>query len=288
MVVVRLDGGLGNQMFQYACARRLAHVRSVDLKLDISPFAQGSLRSFALDGFRIAAITSSDGEVRIFRLKARLGTILHKRTKRRFGLPIIVRNHSLEFDATIRHLDGNVYLDGYWQSEKYFSDIADLLRSDFRLAQPLPPSEADLLKAICSTNSVAVHVRRGDYVSNPAVAAKHGLCSDDYYRNAVRLMRSHVPDAHLFVFSDEPDWVRRNMEFEGPYTIVQSSGAASHHHDLTLMSSCRHQIIANSSFSWWGAWLNVNPEKIVVSPSSWFREEGHDSGDLVPEPWLRV
>jgi hypothetical protein len=138
---------------------------------------------------------------------------------------------------------------------------------------------------IAGCNAVSLHVRRGDYVSNPDSSRVHGLCGADYHQAAVRRIAEVVPQPHLFVFSDDPQWAAGNLHLDHPATIVTGNDTRRDYEDLHLMSLCKHHIVANSSFSWWGAWLDTNPDKIVIAPERWFAHEQHDTRDLLPPTW---
>ncbi|MHC1697482.1 MAG: alpha-1,2-fucosyltransferase [Geobacteraceae bacterium] len=178
-------------------------------------------------------------------------------------------------------------MDGYWQSEKYFAAIRALLKNEFTLRVPLDGDDLQLAEKIRTCNAVSLHVRRGDYLTNPQAAKHHGTCDRDYYDQAVSFIKQKIPAARLFIFSDDPQWSEANMSYDLPTTIVSKTDGTTEGRDLTLMSSCRHHIIANSSFSWWGAWLGDNPEKLVIAPMHWFNDPARSTGDLIPEGWLR-
>jgi len=136
-----------------------------------------------------------------------------------------------------------------------------------------------------NTNSVSIHFRRGDYVTNPLTSQHHGVCSNKYYQDAISLLKSKISQPHFFLFSDEPEWLKTNVSLQEPFRIIDNNPG---YVDLYLMSNCKHNIIANSSFSWWGAWLNNNPDKIVIAPHKWFNEPGINTYDLIPETWIRL
>jgi len=181
----------------------------------------------------------------------------------------------------------NVFLRGYWQSEKYFIDIADILRQDLMLKSPSSRLNLELAKKIQSSLSVSLHVRRGDYAHDLATHQTHGLLPLDYYRAAINYILRLFSDASFFLFSDDIPWIKENLKIDAPHCYVDHNTPQTDFEDLRLMSLCKHQIIANSSFSWWGAWLCQNPEKVVVAPRQWYRIE-IDTRDLVPEDWIRL
>jgi hypothetical protein len=180
------------------------------------------------------------------------------------------------------------YLQGYWQSEQYFHKYADSIRGQFRFRNDLSGRNADLASQIREGPSVSLHVRRGDYASCPKTRRFHGLCEPSYYVRAIELMRRHTPRFRLFAFSDDPQWVASTLQRDYPEMIVvdHNKGEQSDN-DMRLMSMCNHHIIANSSFSWWGAWLNPDPGKVVIAPRKWFVGDT-DSANRVPENWVRL
>jgi hypothetical protein len=290
MIFARLIGGLGNQMFQYACARRLAHALQAPLKLDLSAFENYGLRPYALDGLSISAEIAPVDEVFKFRRRARIRSRLPELLSRlipgcRYE---VFKERSFEFDSNVLKLRGNILLEGYWQSERYFNDIADIIRREFTLKGTPSETNASLAARIRSTDAVSIHVRRGDYVSNPETRQVHGTCGLDYYQRAVDKIAGIEPHPHFFVFSDDPAWVKENLRLPFPTVVVERTGTYSPCGDLWLMSLCRHNIIANSSFGWWGAWLNSNPNKKVIAPQKWFNLKAYDTRDLIPAHWIRI
>lgn len=278
MIVSELQGGLGNQMFQYAAARSLATARGTEVALDLSWFAQSfddktTKRRYELDCFYLDQHTQ-----RLSRsLSSRLSTLFAKN----------YHEPHFHYDPKFKSLPKSSHLHGYFQSEKYFKPNRQQLLEDFSWTIAATGKNKQLEEAIDShPNSVSIHVRRGDYVQNSTVAQVHGQVSMAYYSAAVKQLLRHVKQPHFYIFSDDPNWTRDNLKFKHPVTYIShnSSGAE----DLRLMQVCKHNIIANSSFSWWGAWLNTNPQKIVISPKTWFSESANDTRDLIPKDWQRI
>jgi Glycosyl transferase family 11 len=172
------------------------------------------------------------------------------------------------------------YHEGYWQSENYFRDCESLIRRELQ-----PKVAVSGCEPMRRCESVSLHVRRGDYVQHETRAAIHGVNLEHYYKRAVALMQERLKNPHFFIFSNEPEWVRKNMRLDAPMTVMDMGAP---HEDLFRMSNCRHHIMANSSFSWWGAWLNPSDEKIVTAPDQWFKAPGYDTSDLIPEGWIKV
>jgi hypothetical protein len=197
-----------------------------------------------------------------------------------------IRERSLRFDPNMLLVAGHVYLEGYWGNEKYFKEIDVIIRHEFTLRDPLGPENEDMARLISSGEAVSIHVRRGDYISDAATHSFHGTCSLEYYQKAVQMMSKTVANPCFYVFSDDIEWCKRNLKFDYPMVYVEQNGIGQAHKDLFLMSRCRHNIIANSTFSWWGAWLNPNRNKIVVAPRRWFSAKV-GSHDLVPASWIR-
>ncbi len=286
MVIVRLTGGLGNQLFQYAAARRLTHVNDSSLKLDISHFGRDPARAYALGHFNIQATIASPEEVAWFsgreiaRRTKRLLHSLHPNPRWKW-----VSQSSLYFDPTILTLKGDVYLDGAWQSEKYFQDIAPVLRRELTVQREPDPANRAMSEEIQRVESVSLHIRRGDYVTNPAIRRMHGLCSLEHYASAIRWLAEQISQPQIFVFSDDPDWAREHLQLDYPATFVRHNRTDKHYEDLRLMSQCHHHIIANSSFSWWGAWLCTYSNKTVIAPCQWFHLTEYNIHDVVPTEW---
>jgi glycosyl transferase family 11 len=293
MVIVRLLGGLGNQMFQYAAGRRMALANEVPLKLDRSWCLHPSHRAYALDGLSVQEAFATPEELREIHgpSAGRVARLVH-RLRQRCGIAYrwtrIQEDCLSPFDRRVLGAAVRTYLDGYWQSEKYFSDIADTIRREFAITSPPSARSRAMAEQIAETESVSVHVRRGDYVSNPRTHLAHGTCTLEYYRECEQLIGRRIADPHFFVFSDDPEWVAANLQFDHPATLVSHDAASTHHDDLRLMSLCRHHVIANSSFSWWGAWLNPRRDKLVLAPRRWGNDARWDDRDLVPDSWIRV
>ena len=202
----------------------------------------------------------------------------------------LVREHSFRYDAGFGQLPGHLLLDGFFQTERYFADCPELIADTFRFPAFAPDDpNTSFLRLIESSRSVSVHVRRGDYVKFASTNAIHGTCSPAYYKNAMDLIRERFADARFFFFSDEPDWVKENLAQGGGTVIAVNTGKDSWK-DMYLMSRCQHHIIANSSFSWWGAWLNRGKEKMIVAPEKWFRttDPFYDTTDLLPAGWIKL
>ncbi|MEW6001826.1 MAG: alpha-1,2-fucosyltransferase [Nitrospirota bacterium] len=291
MVIVRLMGGLGNQLFQYAVARHLAEIHKTVLKIDISGFKRYKSRKYYLSAFKLRENFTTDEEVRplVFKKCGIIGKLI-ARSQFEFLRPSIkyIKERHFHFDPEILKSDDNVYLDGYWQSERYFSDINDIIRREFEIKSPQEGRNKELAEQIASVESVSLHIRRGDYIDNSKTQRVHGCCGMDYYNKCVEYICERVSNPHFFVFADDPEWSRKNLNFPFPLTLVDHNGDDKCYEDLRLMSQCKFHIIANSTFSWWGVWLNVNPSKIVLAPKKWFRSNKYDTKDLYPTSWIKI
>jgi hypothetical protein len=208
-------------------------------------------------------------------------------TEQIIRLPIkYVKERNNYFNSEILSEQSNIILDGYWQSEEYFKDIRDIILDDLTLLSSPDKENKKMLKRINISNSVCLHVRRDDYVSNPLLQKFHGNLTQDYYKKAIGSICDRISDPEFFIFSDEPEWCKRNISTNRPHTYVDINGPDKAPEDLRLMSACKHFIIANSSFSWWAAWLAEKDGTIIIAPKRWYREK--DEGDIVPKRWLRI
>jgi hypothetical protein len=291
MIITKLMGGLGNQMFQYATGRRLAYVHGVKLYLDTTWFKDTNLRNYLLNCFNIKNYIATPKQISKLKLKKngfrqKILTIFFKKSTE-FSSTHIVEKF-FHFNSELMNLPDHVYLDGYWQSEKYFQDIEDILRNEFTVKRPQSGKNLELSEMIESCESVSIHFRRGDYITDPQTIKIHGACDIEYYNKSVQLVAKHLKNPKFFIFSDDSNWVNENLKLNYPTTLVSHNQDVECFEDLRLMSQCKYNIIANSSFSWWGAWLNNKADKIVIAPKRWFRTEERDTRDLLPKSWIRI
>lgn len=290
MIIVQIIGGLGNQLFQYALGSRLAQERNVPLKLDISEFESYTLRNYRLGFFNISAEIARTDEIERFRGK-RLDRRVKRWVERKF-IPLqyrsLVTEKYAQFDPEVLRVRSDVYIAGYWNSEKYFKSIESTIREELTVTAAPDALNAELARRIQSANSISLHIRRGDYASNPETRAMHGLLPIEYYQKALKKLRETIIEPHVFIFSDDPQWARDNLKLDIPVTLVDHNGAEKDYEDLRLMSFCKHHIIANSTFSWWGAWLCTYPQKQIFAPQKWFNKTDVNTSDIVPEDWHRI
>lgn len=290
MVVTRISDGLGNQLFQYAAGLALATRLQTTLSLDASLLAKDPFRCFGLHHFNVRGHIIN----RLQKMLIRVSTtprLLSVRSVIRCWLPKsgyhYFRDRESGYDSIFETLQGNVYLDGYWQSEKYFAGIAETLRQDFTFKNLANDQNRQVMLRIASAPAaVCVHVRRGDYLSNPSYRAKYHFCGLGYYQRAMQVMRTQVENPSYFVFSDDPDWAKVHLPMEGSTEYITFNVGQQDYDDLRLMIACRHFIIANSTFSWWGAWLCAGTDKIVIAPRQWFATERGKTDDLIPNSWI--
>ncbi|CAK0769444.1 alpha-1, 2-mannosyltransferase/rhamnosyltransferase [Gammaproteobacteria bacterium] len=274
-IIVKLMGGLGNQMFQFAAGLSLARKHAVRLKLDISFLNDKTARGF----------TQRDYSLDAFYLVPECETILSLDASS--VPPVRYVEKDFRFDPAFFYLPVNTHLEGYWQSPKYFESIKAELLGAFGLRTGLPPAREALANKIRLDTSICVHVRRGDMVHNAITHAFHGSCGLGYYQAACTLLARRFPDAHFYIFSDEPDWCRSVDLVNGNSCTIVSDGR-SPAEDLYLMGLCRHFVIANSSLSWWAAYLGEHEHKFVIAPAPWFDNLSTDTSDLIPDNWIRL
>lgn len=287
MIIMRLAGGLGNQMFQYAAGRALALDTGQDLVLDKRHYGRAREHGFGLDVFALADRPVPEAELPPYRKDRPLAHLLW--SLRGKG-PAYMREASLAYDPRVAQVTGPVWLEGYFQSERYFARHAETIRAELTPRPAPDPENARWLAEIRDEpRAVSLHIRRGDYVRNPKFAAYHGSCTPAYYAAALDHVAARLgAEPVIFAFSDDPAWVAENLELPAEIRVVGHNGPDRNYEDLRLMSACRHHITANSSFSWWGAWLNPDPAKVVATPDTWFADPSAVNPDIWPEGWARI
>lgn len=288
MIAVNVCGGLGNQLFQYAAARRLALARKTRVAIDGSWYRSvvPGVTPRALELFRypIDAIQFSRRRERLARvLQSRLGPWLCKP----LGFDVVLRERGAGYDSRIELASSRSYLIGYWQSYRYFHEIRDLLKQEIDISRHLSESNAQLCRQMRECDSVFLHVRRGDYVSLPSAASAHGVCSAAYYRSAVEMVRAEIANPVVYVFSDDIRWAKQNLWLPVKHCFVSDERPGRSQDDLHLMSCCRHGILANSSFSWWGAYLSRHDRGLFIAPRNGFHVARKNT-DLYPPGWRNL
>jgi len=297
MIIVRLRGGLGNQLFQYAAAYSLAVNKGVELKSDLYTYTKHAYRKYELSHFNVQLPEATRDEVHGFTGSNPVSRYLNKMNNY-YNCPKVFAQPHYHFYEDFFSLPAPLYLSGYWQSEKYFLPVADHIRRTYTPATPLDSRNADLVAEMRSSNSVALHIRRGDYQSKGYEFFVP--VNIDYYRRALSEIQSRVSNPRFFVFSDDIAWSREQLKDIQNTTFIDHNTGADSYKDMVVMSACRNQIIANSTFSWWGAWLNDFDKKIVIAPKTWFHYNYltkktpvypcryYSDRDLFPASWIRV
>ena len=290
MICVRIIGGLGNQLFQYATGRALALRHGCELLLDISRLQTNTRhvtpRQFELGHFRHQARVATAAETRHLAWLHRVPAFSHWVTPWRTYV-----ERGSGFNASLAELPDNTYLVGYWQSPRYFASVGRQIVAELSAAQPLSPESEAVAEAMSRGPSVALHVRRGDYVNLVQASSLHGSLSLPYYEAALQRVRERVESSRYFVFSDDIPWCRKHLPLGAAEAVyVGHNTGVNAWQDLLLMASCRHHIIANSSFSWWGAWLADQCQDVsgrtVIAPARWFAgQPGEDLSVRFPVHW---
>ena len=290
MIIVELKGGLGNQMFQYAFARNLAHIHNTTLKMDISGYACSSGMPYALSPFNVQENFATTDEIQSFTDPKQTAagkliySLLHNHPKKAQSYIRVKYPH---FNPKYLKLPDNVYLSGYFQSEKYFINIADIIRNEFKIKTEMDSENRNIAEMIQNSQSVSIHIRRGDYITNPKAIQTHGVCGLDYYNRCTEQISLKIKSPRFFVFSDDIDWSRKNIKLPNDAIYVDHNGPNEAYKDLQLMGFCKYHITANSTFSWWGAWLAAYKDKVVFVPKKWFAKNMNTEG-MIPDNWIKV
>lgn len=274
MIYVRLAGGLGNQMFQYALARQLAFGRGAGIKIDDRWYRRQSKRAMLLGGFALELDYCDEDDYAML-AEGKIPVVAD---------PVVTERGWQVFDPTILSSPPPVYLSGYFQSWRYFEAIADEIRQGFTVATPPGPEVLALLHEVVDSESISLHIRRTDYLHRKH--PRETALPLEYYRAALLRILERVDTPKLFVFSDDLAWARDHLDADCSCVFVDLGPDRQDIDDLRLMAACRHHIIANSTFSWWGAWLRGSPEtsQLVYTPAHWIRS-GLDTADLIPAEW---
>lgn len=291
MIIIKLQGGLGNQLFQYSLGRSLSLKLNTELKLDLTAFKTDKNRKYELDKFNIVAKIASENEVKkLVNVKSLVLSKLSKYLTFLYGTSAYISEKKYGFDPRVLNLPDNRYIEGYWQSEKYFKNNSELIKKEFALKSKAIGANFTTLKKITNeNNSVCLHVRRGDYVSDKKAKNIFGIFGLEYYSKSIKLLEKKLDKPSFFVFSDDIDWAKKNIKTKNKIYFIDNNSSNKGYEDLRLMSACKNFIIANSSFSWWGAWLCQNKDKIIIAPKKWFKDSHlADINDLIPKDWLRI
>jgi hypothetical protein len=288
MIIVSLTGGLGNQLFQYAFGKYLAISNNSKLKLDVSSYENYEWHDYSLSPFCIDEIFATTEECDNYK---GIGLNIFQKLYRKVrGLNYLLVEDNFQFNPNYKLQTSPIYLNGYWQSENYFKEIESKLRNDFSFKIPPSKNNEVLIEKMHQENAVSLHIRRGNYVNVSQVNETHGTSSLEYYNEAVEIMSTKVIDPIFYIFSDDILWAKNNLNLNFETVFVDINDSKSDYEDLRLMSNCKHNITANSTFSWWGAWLNTNNSKIVICPKVWFNDKklNDQTNYLIPAEWLRI
>lgn len=299
MILVKLMGGLGNQMFQYAFARCLSYKSKRKLIIDNETGFEDDFygRRYALEVFNIKERIAQVDDIELFtKIKSSSKTFFDKFKKPK-KIEIIDDDLTFKFHEELVRKYDNVYLRGFWQNENYFKPIEKIIHKEFTLKKELSANVKKYQKEIVSANSVALHIRRllgytnDKEKKNEEAVNFHGAVSLDYYKKAVEIIAEQVNNPHFFIFADDVEWAKEHIKLKYPNTFISGKD----YEELILMSSCKHNVIPNSSFGWWGAWLNTNIEKIVIAPKNWFNKNSSEykrwkiaEVDIVPKNWIKI
>jgi hypothetical protein len=277
---------LGNQMFQYAFGFALEKETKIKTFFDMSFFRKKYARPYGLDVFDL-----NTKFVENILLKLQLQLIWkfrkHLKNKSFLGLIFFSEPH-FEYYKYAFKIKPNTYIEGFFQTEKYFEKYEDEIRDAFAFKTKPDKFNLYIMGQMSESNSVSVHIRRGDYVQKKRYQDLYAKCSLDYYKRGVEYIASKYENPKLYVFSDDIQWAKANWDLPYETVFVNHNSGEKNFEDMRLMSLCKHNIIANSSFSWWGAWLNNNKEKIVIAPKKWFNNQKINQEDVIPETWIRL
>ena len=290
IITVNIIGGLGNQMFQFAFGYAVSKESNSKIKLEVSGFNSYNQRHYALDLFNV----KENSELKpkydflINKINSKHNSLLSKVSSKllrellRFTKFYFQERERFVFDQNVFNIKTNTFFYGYWQNEKYFKKYRKELLEIFKL-KDIHSQTQEYLQKITESESVSLHVRREDYINSI-----HDTCDVEYYKKAVLEILKTNKKAHFFIFSDDMHWVKNNLDFIDNKTLVVLESEIPDHEEIYLMSKCEFNIIANSSFSWWGAWLNQNPDKKVIAPKKWIKSSTLNTSDLIPASWVRL
>jgi len=293
-ITIILKGGLGNQLFQYAAAKNIAEKNGAKLYIDAQTGFNGDpfKRSFSLNVFNISSTVLYPKKIikfNVFQINKYFIILLNRLFFLKFRFKIIEKTYQFDPAFEVLTITYPVSLEGYFQSEKYFINIRDILLKEFEFKNPPNPIGQKYLDEISKLNSVSIHFRKYDSPNTIDTSSINGICSLEYYIKAINFIQNNIQTPFFYIFSDDIEWVKKNIDTSGlDVKYISHNGTESNYEDLRLMSACKHNIIANSSFSWWGAWLNKNPDKIVIAPKKWLASDKYDYKDVVPEKWIKL
>lgn len=293
MIISKVISGLGNQLFQYALGRQISIEKNTPLKLDTTFFNSQDLRSYKLNNYNINADIASSEEINYFLYKYNTNMLssrvlrktekLLPRTKRK----LFKEEVPWQYEPELFKVSSNIYIDGYWQHYKYFENIDPLIFKELTIKSPYTDFvQSTIQHIIGNENSVSIHIRRGDYITDKQANNLMGVLPLNYYYSAIDIIKQRILNPTFYIFSDDLEWVKNNLSISSPCRYIDGG---KDYFDLDLMSKCKHNIIANSSFSWWGAFLNKNINKIVIAPKQWVLPESINKNiELIFPSWTKI
>lgn len=283
MTTIKLKGGLGNQLFQYSFGRFLSIKINEEVKLDASSLSgpKDTPRTYALDVFNIYLKMATNIEIEKtkypYGFLSKIFRIINQK---------VLKRYNIGYDEYLLK-SRSKYFEGYFQSYKYLDPIRDVLLTEITLKESIEDKCKEVLENIKKSNSVSIHIRRGDYVNDEKTKQAHNVCDLEYYKKAINIINDKIENPVFFIFSDDINWVRENLKINAETHYV-SNEAIKDFEELIIMSKCYNNIIANSSFSFWGAWLNQNENKIVIAPGKWHNKLDYEYKDLLPGSWIKI
>ncbi|WP_143315763.1 alpha-1,2-fucosyltransferase [Clostridium sp. HBUAS56017] len=286
MIIVRAVGGLGNQMFQYAFYKSLCENNN-HVMFDKSDYRiHNHHNGFEIESiFNVHYVEASEGQIKKISFDKK--SVLYRIANKYFNVQLTKKSEYKEdkciSNVKLKKYDKDIYFDGYWQAEKYFIDVSDQIRKEFVFKNKLDDRNRKLIKYLHDKNTVSIHVRRGDYLKEKSLV---GVCDMSYYNKAIGMVKDKVSNPVFVFFSDDMLWVKENFKLDDECIFVDWNTGSNSYKDMQLMSNCKHNIIANSTFSWWGAWLNNNDDKIVICPSKWSNDS--EDNNLISEKWKSI
>ena len=289
MIIINITGGLGNQLFQYAFGRALSIKNKCQLKLDISSYQNYEWHDYSLRPFSIRENFADKSDCEL--LKGEKFSFVRKIKQNIFNnKKFYYSEKDLRFNEKYKNLANPAYISGYWQSEKYFKQVEEVIRNEFKIVIPPSKPNQKLIKKIEKENAVSLHVRRGNYANIKHVNKVHVTSPLSYYNDAIKVLIPKIPDPVFYIFSDDIEWAKKNLIINNETVFVDFNNNTTDFEDMRLMSMCKHHIIANSTFSWWGAWLNDSKSKIVIAPKIWFNDVNmnNQTANLIPSNWIRM
>jgi hypothetical protein len=272
-------------LFQYAAGLSLSLKHQTQLKTAVQFKNSDTSRSLGLSHFNLNLIEATREDVNQLYSGSAVDRAIQAVLPAQFKH--VYKEKHFAYQSGFEKLGSNVYLKGYWQSERYFSTIANQVKDIFTLQPQCYSNILPLIEEIKRNESVSIHVRKGDYLLHP-YSDYYASLESTYYNNALAALQENLPQLKLYVFTDDPKWVEENLALPQPFTLISGVQTRSMYEDFQAMLSCKYHIIANSSFSWWTAWLSARKGKKVVAPKEWFKSGPSDTADLIPKSWLTV